>query len=105
VARLWTLEEELRIGTVEGDVEYQFGQVGLIAVDSRDRIFVIDAQARRIRVFSSDGTHEQTIGQPGEGPGDLGALIGSLYMGPGVWRDDLDVQYVTRLRIVEGQKR
>ncbi|UCG88707.1 MAG: 6-bladed beta-propeller [Gemmatimonadota bacterium] len=79
----WTLEEELRIGTIEGDLEYQFGQIGLIAVDSRDRIFVLDMQARDVRVFSSDGTYEQTIAQPGSGPGELGAQIGALFMGPG----------------------
>lgn len=79
----WTLEEELRIGTLEGDVEHQFGQVGGIAIDSRDRIFVIDAQARDIRVFSPDGTYEQTIGQPGGGPGELGAQVGALFLGPG----------------------
>jgi hypothetical protein len=79
----WTLEEELRIGTLEGDLEYQFGQIGLIAVDGRDRIFVLDAQARDVRVFSSDGKYEQTIGQPGEGPGELGAQVGALFMGPG----------------------
>jgi hypothetical protein len=79
----WTLEEELRIGTLEGEPDYQFGQIGLIAVDSRDRIFVLDGQARHVRVFSSDGTYEQTIGQPGEGPGELGAQVGALFMGPG----------------------
>ena len=79
----WTLEEELRIGSIEGDLEYQFGQIGLIAVDSRDRIFVLDMQARDVRVFSSDGTHEQTIGQPGSGPGELGAQVGALFLGQG----------------------
>jgi hypothetical protein len=79
----WTLEEELRIGALEGEPEYQFGQIGLIAVDSRERIFVLDAQARHTRVFSSDGTYQQTIGQPGEGPGELGAQVGALFMGPG----------------------
>ena len=79
----WTLEEELRIGTIEGQLEYQFGQIGLIAVDSRDRIFVLDIQVRDIRVFSPDGTYEQTIGGPGDGPGELGAEVGTLYMGPG----------------------
>ncbi|MEJ2237297.1 MAG: hypothetical protein P8X82_03290, partial [Gemmatimonadales bacterium] len=48
----WSLEQELKIGSIEGDPEYQFGQVGFIAVDSRDRMFVIDAQAQEIRVFS-----------------------------------------------------
>jgi len=79
----WTLEEELRIGSLEGDQEYQFGQIGLIAIDSRDRMFVLDMQARDVRVFSPDGTYEQTIGKPGSGPGELGAQVGALFMGPG----------------------
>ncbi len=79
----WTLEEELRIGTIEGNPEYQFGQIGFIAVDSHGRLFVIDAQAQHVRVFSSDGQYEQTIGRPGSGPGELGPQAISLYMGPG----------------------
>jgi hypothetical protein len=79
----WTLEEELRIGSIAGELAYQFGQIGLIAIDSRDRIFVLDVQAREVRVFSPEGTYEQTIGQPGSGPGELGAQLGALYMGPG----------------------
>jgi hypothetical protein len=79
----WTLEEDLRIGTVEGAPEYQFGQIGFIAVDSRRRLFVMDAQARHIRVFSQTGTYEQTIGGPGAGPGELGTQAITLYMGPG----------------------
>jgi hypothetical protein len=79
----WTLEEELRIGTVDGDAELQFGRIGLIAVGSGERIFVLDAQARSIRVFSPNGTYERTIGQPGEGPGELGAQLGALFLGPG----------------------
>jgi hypothetical protein len=94
----WTLEEELRIGTIEGEPEYQFGQIGLIAIDSRDRIFVLDAQAREIRVFSPDGTYQQTMGQPGEGPGELGAGAAALYMGPGdtLLAPDLANQRVNR---------
>jgi hypothetical protein len=79
----WTLEEELRIGAVEGDEEYQFGQIGLIALDSRNRIFVMDMQARNIRVFSTDGVYEQTIGQPGSGPGEFGAGAAAIFIGPG----------------------
>lgn len=79
----WTLEQETRIGTVEGDPEYQFGQVGLLAVDSRDQVYVIDAMARNVRVFTSTGDYLRTIGGPGEGPGELGAQAVAMYMGPG----------------------
>lgn len=78
----WTLEEELRIGAMEGDAEYQFGQIGLIAVDSKDRMYVMDAQARHIRVFTAEGTYVQTIAGPGEGPGELGQQAVAIYMGP-----------------------
>jgi hypothetical protein len=61
----WALEEELRIGAVEGAPEYQFGQVSRIAVDSKGRIFVLDGQAQHIQVYSPDGTHEQTVGARG----------------------------------------
>ena len=83
VSDQWTLEEEVRIGAVEGDPDYQFGAIGFIAVDSRDRMFVMDAMARHIKVFSSDGRYEQTIGRPGSGPGELGQQAIQLFMGPG----------------------
>ncbi len=79
----WTLNEEVRIGALEGEPEYQFGQVGFIAVDSKARMFVLDAQAQHIRVFTPEGKYEQTIGRPGGGPGELGASAMTLFMGPG----------------------
>lgn len=68
----WTLVEELRIGGIGGDLPYQFGQVGTIAVDSEGHIFVSDGQAQEVRVFSADGRHLRTMGRPGSGPGELG---------------------------------
>jgi hypothetical protein len=67
----WTVEEELKIGVVEGDPDYQFGGIGGITVDSRGRIFVLDGQAQHIKVFSPEGVYEQTIGRRGGGPGEL----------------------------------
>jgi hypothetical protein len=83
VSDQWTLEEELRIGAIEGDPDYQFGAIGLIAVDSHDRMFVMDAMAQHVKVFSSDGRYEQTIGGPGSGPGEIGQAAVALYIGPG----------------------
>jgi len=61
-----TFEEEIRIGAVEGDLDYQFGQIGSLAVGSNGRIYVSDTQGQHIKVFSRDGRHEQTIAGPGE---------------------------------------
>ena len=67
----WTLEEELKIGTTEGDPDYQFGQIGFLSVDSRGRLFVLDTQVQEIKVYSAEGRYEQTIGRQGAGPGEL----------------------------------
>ena len=82
VSNQWTLAEELRIGSA-GDPDYEFGAIGFIAVDSRERLFVMDAMAQHIKVFSADGRYEQTIGGPGAGPGEIGQQAIMLYMGPG----------------------
>lgn len=77
----WTLEEELRVGTVEGDPDYQFGQVMGVTVDSRGRLYVLDFQGQQVKVFSSEGVFQQTIAGPGEGPGELRGAVAVL-MGP-----------------------
>jgi hypothetical protein len=94
-ADAWTVEEELKIGTLEGDPNYMFGQVGFLTVDSNGRIYVLDAQAQQIRVYSADGVYEQTIGRRGSGPGELlGATF--VLMAPG---DTLVVPDLQNLRI------
>jgi hypothetical protein len=80
----WTVEEEQRIGAVEGDSAHEFGVIlsGGIAVDSFGRVFVLDAQAQEIRVFSGEGEYLQTIGGRGGGPGEF-AGARDVLMGPG----------------------
>ncbi|MFQ5702832.1 MAG: 6-bladed beta-propeller [Gemmatimonadales bacterium] len=82
-ASAWKIEEETRIGANEGDPNYQFGQIGSIAIDSDGQLFVLDAQARNVRVFTSDGRYLRTIGGPGNGPGELGAGALFVLLGPG----------------------
>lgn len=82
-ATRWTVEEELRIGTVEGEPEYQFGQIGFMAVDADGQIFVLDAQAQQIKVFAADGGYRHTIGKPGGGPGEIGPGALFVFAGPG----------------------
>jgi hypothetical protein len=71
----WTLQEDLRIGAVEGQPDYQFGQVGFIAIGSLGQIFVMDAQAQHIKVFDAAGSYQRTVGSPGSGPGELAQAI------------------------------
>ncbi len=69
----WTVVEELRIGSLDEEPEYQFGRVGGIDVASDGRMFVLDTQGQHVKVFSAEGQYEQTIGGPGSGPGEIGA--------------------------------
>ena len=83
----WNVTETLRIGTAEGEPEYQFGRIplaGSIALASDGRIVVLDAQGQHLKVFTPDGKYERTIGGPGGGPGEIGvATQSSMLMTPG----------------------
>jgi len=67
----WTVTEELRIGTVAGQPEYQFGQITFLDVAHDGTIYVMDMQAREVRAYDPEGTYLRTIGGPGSGPGEL----------------------------------
>jgi len=67
----WTVEEDLRIGTLEGEGPDQFGQISALKVDAQGRLYVLDYLSQDIGVFEADGSHSHTIGGPGEGPGEF----------------------------------
>ena len=78
----WTVEEGLRIGTAEGEPEYQFGQITGIDVDADGRVYVMDQQAQEVRVFGPDGEYVRTMGQAGSGPGELSQAAGPVFVTP-----------------------
>jgi hypothetical protein len=96
----WAVEEDLRIGALEGDPRLQFGEVGGIAVGSDGSIHVLDVQALHIKVYSPEGQYVRTVGGPGGGPGELGPRLRrssfSLGMGRG---DTLLVQDLRNQRV------
>jgi len=67
----WVAEEDLRIGTMDGEGPDQFGQISALKVDGRGRMYVLDYLSQDIRVFEPDGSYSHTIGRSGEGPGEL----------------------------------
>lgn len=65
-----TLVSEVSIGVLNGDAEYQFGELRAIAADEESRMYAYDAHGPVLRVYSPDGTWLRDIGREGEGPGE-----------------------------------
>lgn len=64
------LVSEVSIGVLDGDAEYQFGNVRAFDVDRLGRMYVYDAHGPVLRVYGPDGTWLRDIGREGEGPGE-----------------------------------
>lgn len=65
------LEEEFSIGEREGRPEYTFSDITNVAVDEKERLFVLDYKESQVKVFDQKGTYLLTIGKKGQGPGEL----------------------------------
>ncbi|HXF95250.1 MAG TPA: 6-bladed beta-propeller [Gemmatimonadales bacterium] len=75
-ASAWRIDEELRIGSAEGDDALAFNQIADLEVDRVGRIYVVESQTQEIRVFDSAGRFLRTIGRKGRGPGEFQQAIG-----------------------------
>jgi sugar lactone lactonase YvrE len=75
----WTLVEELRLGSAEAEGPELFGDVRALEVDRAGRIYVLESQAKEIRVFGADGSHVRTIGRKGGGPGEFESPAGLMW--------------------------
>lgn len=75
------LVEELRIGTVDGDENYQFGMIAALEVDAEGNIYVLDFQAREVKVFDPNGLYLRRMGRRGSGPGELGTPAALILRG------------------------
>ena len=71
-----TLAEEplLRIGALDGPLEYIFGEVtGAVRLEDGS-IVVADEQSHNVRRYDADGQHLWTSGREGDGPGEYQGL-------------------------------
>ena len=67
-------EPLVRIGVIDGPVEYIFGDVtGAIRLEDGG-VVIVDEQSHNVRRYDAGGRHVWTSGQAGEGPGDFGGL-------------------------------
>ncbi len=78
----WTVTEELRIGTVAGEPEYQFGQLAFLDVGDDGTMYAMDILAQEVRAFDAQGNYVMTIGGPGSGPGEIGRGTVFVFVSP-----------------------
>jgi hypothetical protein len=74
-----TLEEELRIGVVEGEDHYQFYQVDDLAMDEAGTLFVGNTMTGTVRVFTSGGEFVREFGGRGEGPAEV-SMVNQVWL-------------------------
>jgi len=99
----WSFEEIFRVGGIDGPEEERFGLVVSVDVDQDGRVYVADQQAKHVRVFEADGSYVGTLGSPGEGPGEIGAMFMGMFERSGeVWTVDPAGQGIQRFGLDEG---
>jgi hypothetical protein len=66
-----TFEEDLVLGRSDADGVYAFSHIRDLAVDGDEYIYILDDKKAHVKVFDKKGKYLRTIGQKGQGPGDL----------------------------------
>ena len=85
----WTLEEDLRIGMVDGRGPKLLRAVAAVEVDGRGRVWVLERAAKELRVFDPQGRWVRTVGRAGGGDGELGDPVGLAWAPDGtLWVAD-----------------
>lgn len=77
------LEEELRIGALEGAQEYMFGNVTRLVPDGSGGVYVFDRQVPALRHYDHEGRFLGTLGREGAGPGEYRTIVGIAVTGDG----------------------
>ncbi|MDX1395851.1 MAG: 6-bladed beta-propeller [Gemmatimonadota bacterium] len=73
-------EEVYTVGALEGEDWETFGNVSDVAFDDDGNLFLLDRDAGHIVMFSPTGEFVRTIGQQGDGPGELAGPLGLALM-------------------------
>ena len=74
---IFTLSERVVIGDDEdAPAEYLFTRPGIVRTDSQGNVYISDERRADVRVFDGAGQYITTIGQRGDGPGELREVFG-----------------------------
>lgn len=85
----WTLEEEWRVGSVEGEGPAVFTWLNDLALDAQGKAYLVDGSTREIRIFDRDGDWVRTLGREGSGPGEFRNVNGLSFAPDGtLWVSD-----------------
>jgi hypothetical protein len=79
----WSVESDLTLGVVSGNPEQEFGMISGIAASPDGTLYVLDQQSREVRVFDASGNLSHRFGRPGQGPGEFGSAVTSIFRGSG----------------------
>jgi hypothetical protein len=97
----WGVRELFRIGSAGGEIEAEtFGRILGVEMDGEGTIYVLDGIAASVRVFGSNGDYLQTIGGPGEGPGEFRRPNGLVITPDGrLWVSDTQSKRLTAFEL------
>lgn len=70
------VDREIRFGREHGEPDELFGRLAGFVRLSDGRVLVGDGMGDRLRMFAPDGRFTETVGRPGEGPGEFANLVG-----------------------------
>ena len=79
--------EEIRIGSRD-DPDEGFSRIGALAVTDNGTLYVLESQAREVRVFGPDGRRLGTRGRSGQGPGEFSRPAAIGLVGDTLWVRD-----------------
>lgn len=86
----------LTIGAIGGDTLQELDEVTTPFIDGAGRVVVPLGSAHTIRVFGPDGSFVESLGGPGEGPGEFRSLSGAWARGDTIEALDGRLRRVTR---------
>lgn len=69
----WKLEENLTLGTPDGEGPEVFGLITAFRVTPEGMIYVLDYMSQEVRAFDPSGEFSHSLGKKGRGPGEFTA--------------------------------